>query len=708
MNNDIEKMLLNFNKEDEEKIDDIVSFLMKDPNHKYTTENLYFKLAENINESMTTIDDNQTKLTYNQFEIFNKMKKMKNIFLSCSTGFGKSWLSIKAATTLLKESKINNIVYITTSDSLSIQIESKIKKEFVDNDLQQINIDNYWIDNKKNIFVGTQEKVYFLTISKFDFSKTIFIADEAHESFGDDDRSKLYLVLLENISKTNLKCIWFLGAFLIPENFEKLRNKLNFKISNDNIYFLSGFKSLYTIDFENYIFLKDEEINKNQNLEKNNELITYKFFSSYAECSKKFNKKLLEKVKSKEIENNFINELENKDFVNKYQELIQKYKIDLFENLTEEKLNETYNVFNGLKCRIGIYHAKIPKEIRELISLASEIKTKKGSSYLKEIYITSAILGGVDFDIGKLGIKNLKINRSEMSISTFFNLAGRVGRYRKNKKKKIGIIKIESTDDNKKWVNKNHKFLLSRNWNNYNNSDQMIKNNHISENLELINKEEWLNYKDYFKIDPRISIKLTKEILENKNMFKKICQDILKIYEFMCKGYKVKTEKNSFSNWTNMEILKYMEDFLKIYCSKEFHFHKCLIFDKDKYFNKEYNKQNEVLKTFIKYLSVKMNENDIFHNKVFGIKKSIKNNKNFSSKSFSERLDYFVNMFYQEIDYALIAYLNHFIELAKKEKLLNISLDDFRQKNGIFLTLKKFFLVLFFMMITIFLNVLNV
>lgn len=285
MNNDIEKMLLNSNKEDEEKIDDIVSFLMRDPNHKYITENLYFKLAENINESMITIDDSQTRLTYNQSEIFEKMKKMENIFLSCSTGFGKSWLSIKAATSLLKENKIDNIVYITTSDSLSIQIESKIKKEFVDNDLQQINIDNYWIeDNKKNIFVGTQEKVYFLTISKFDFSKTIFIADEAHESFGDDDRSKLYLVLLENISKTNLKCIWFLGAFLIPENFERLRNKLNFKITNENIYFLNGFKSLYAIDFENFIFLKDEEVkkdeevNKNQNLEKNNELITYKFF----------------------------------------------------------------------------------------------------------------------------------------------------------------------------------------------------------------------------------------------------------------------------------------------------------------------------------------------------------------------------------------------------------------------------------------------
>lgn len=651
-----------FNEFKNPELKDFVAFISRDPNHNFTVnKNPYYDLANIMNESFKVLGKN--KISCEQENIFNSFtnKSKKIVCVSASTSFGKTWLSINAISKIIDEQKkyLNNFIYVVPNESIAFQVIRKFKEM---KNLQSLNISDSYKFGKSNIIVSTPEKIYFLVENIENLRVIVF--DETHEIFGNGNRSKFYWILVNKIlnKKDNLLKIWFLGAFITKNNIKELEKICKI----DDVFFPDGFKSRYIInanvESKNFLFFPNKTLEKNDTYDEINfnAKIIFKYFSTVEKCNQKFNE-IFDDIKSYKEKEKIVynNPLQDVDVYTH----VKNYLIPGHDIKSKADFKNSYNVINGLKIGVAIYHSNLPREIRKAISIAIEKKL------VSTVYITPSIIGGVDFEIQKLEIDELKISSESMKLSTFLNLAGRVGRYKPNNTSILSIVEIEKNEFNNKWVSENFENLKYRNKNIYYDSDDDCKKHFIDLTIEFVKKEDNIFIKKILLLDPRINPNLTKELYCNLGLRKKILKNIINFIDLIKKGYKVSYIKNSenYFQWNNKdEIICFIKDFITLYGSENNKFYGCHCFENLYDFT-----SLKIIKYFIKFLSSNLNENNFFSNYLYHLKKVKYDNL---GPSFSEKLENFCKMFYKEIDYALISYLNHFISLCNLLDGTNISL----------------------------------
>lgn len=648
--NELENLILQRTKKNADFINDKIAFLRRDTNHKFKTKNIYFNFANILNNLATNVETN--KLSFEQEEIYQKLLNNESFKFSAKTSFGKTWLIRKAFKKSIENALSINFskncftwIHIVPNEILELDIMNNVKNEFknlkyeklvnVDINLYNENINNF------NYIVGTPEKIYPL-ISSFKKVEKI-IADEAHEMYcSDDERSLFYKMTFKQLS---LKFEWAnkieMGAFL----------------EGKDVLIKKGFSSLYVIEnFENEILLKDEKKENNINIEKNSK-ITLKFFSSAKKCLEDFKNDFLND--KKKYLDRYV-ELSNKDFTNQKirdefaNEMTQKY----YSGNIENEFLERYDVIDGLKIGVALYHSKMPKELKWIIYQMCKKKI------IFEIYSTSSIVGGLDFDISKIIIQKTKINRKSMSIETFFNIAGRAGRYRAGEEPILGLVKIKKDDENINWFNKNKKNIETRRFEN-NIFENKKENFNIIKTINEYKKERDKNLKQAYLIDPRIHPDITKRLFDNRDKTKEILEDIKKIFNIINKDRKIEYYDK---NWIRIcEVKKYMKEFLNIYTQKEYKF------KGTKELYKLEWKELKIIKYFFNYILKEKNETKIFHNYGF----FLKNRKN--KVDFSKNMKILSQIIYTEVKYALYSYVNHFLTLCVFLNLETKKLDELKE-----------------------------
>lgn len=365
-----------------------------------------------------------------QQELVYEIAKEKDVVLSASTGFGKTFLFSNIA---LEKSEDSKSLYIVPSDLLEEQIISKLKSEYAEisekigND---INVNSLVITTPENVFPYIKD--FYLKIKNI-------IVDEAHTIFYDDDERSIFAKeLLRDLSENTFSKFYFISP--------KIQGDSNFDFLEKNIGRKFEFVTIESNKPKRIVGKYDGQ-----------------FFEQVNEVKDAY-----------EIDTHDVNSDVTLYYLNSVKDVVefsswlksQKSSIDKFQLISKKSLPEEREIYKRKIlsmnrygrylgesiARMGVcyFHGNMPTDLKnDLIELIN-------SGWIHSIVSTHAIINGVDLPIDNLVIKSTKMHDSPMKPIDFVNLMGRVGRNNgKKRTTNFGLIILDSSKN--KWGTKDIK-----------------------------------------------------------------------------------------------------------------------------------------------------------------------------------------------------------------------------------------------------------
>lgn len=417
---------------------------------------IFSSLDSWIDEVSTTINqlnneiyvgDIKYLLTDFQKRIWDSMDQDKILGISAPTSAGKSFvILLKLVNRLIYENF--DTVYIVPTLSLMNQVTEDFNRE-----LKKVGIDDYWIsntfsnvhrNNKKNIYIMTQEKaISAFTEVEIPFSKDlVLVVDEIQNiermEESDDQRSKiLFDTLLEFRYKKNVNQIIISGP-----RIEKINNvglnlfgidtkdhttdvspviNLTYSLrKKDRKYYLKQYSILtdnpLEIEIENVEFIKGygKKVYSESYLKYLNQLVKnigFKsqniIFSPTSDTARKIACAI---------------DIKDDDYI------VEKDLIDYYASTVRENYALCKTILNG----VAYHHGKLPMHVRRTLEKA--IVDKR----IKTVVCTTTLLQGMNLPAQNIFIRNPHLyisngrDSSELTNYEMANLRGRAGRLLKD------------------------------------------------------------------------------------------------------------------------------------------------------------------------------------------------------------------------------------------------------------------------------------
>ena len=352
----------------------------------------YFKEVEepNLYETIILNKNQQRKVTHvsgniffspPQYDALSFLENNDKIIFSAPTSFGK--------TMIVKEyifrKKPNNIIYIVPTNALAYELETSFKENnnFSDYLVYDKLLSDSIIENKKMLFIGTQEK--FLELDHSLLGKIdLFVIDEAYklqESVNNIRSYKLSETFL-NSFVLNSRKIFLLSPIAEFIGFEK------YNFSNFNSNFNAVEKNYILLD-ERYFFesfLKEGEENK-----------TILFCSSPNQINETYYK--IKNYKHKNIKSSFLTQL-------------------------KQDIHPEWVVVKLLERGILVHHGQMPKYIQNrMINLFNH------DEKYKILLGTNSISEGINTVTKNLFIHPENTVGDKLLLKNTIGRAGRLGKY---------------------------------------------------------------------------------------------------------------------------------------------------------------------------------------------------------------------------------------------------------------------------------------
>jgi len=406
------------------------------------------RLENNLKQKLHTTHCGKYHFTDSQYSIYSEMADAPCYSFSGPTSLGKSFLIKRFIESEVIKCQ-SNIVIVVPSRALISQFNVELNNEFGEQLKQSnyqvlANVNGHEDPDKKYIFILTPERLLNFHYSKVDLDIGFLFIDEAHKLSEDGEDAERSITEYNAIELTlkkypNIKVYFSSPNILNPEVFLKLFSK-NIKYSK-SIEESPVAQNLYVVDVENNsikAFVDNDSFNIEasilKNVKNNNEFI-FKIgqeqHSNMIYCSSRLKSINNAYTFSKKITDIKLTEPLN-DAINK----IGSY------------IHQSYYLVECLKKGVAYHHGQLPLVVRNII----EGLFRTGN--IDYIFCTPTLIEGVN-----MPTKNIFINcedkirltkdkkRNANKTLTFWNLAGRAGRY---KKELAGnIFCLPST--NKKW-----------------------------------------------------------------------------------------------------------------------------------------------------------------------------------------------------------------------------------------------------------------
>lgn len=370
--------------------------------------------------------------TDSQFNLLSKIKNEKSFSFSGPTSFGKSFL-IK---NIMCESALKgkNTVVLVPSKALIEEYLKDIRRKFDELGITTCNIvktASLFDDEKVNVMILTPERLNALIYNDKEIKIDVLIVDEAQKLGNDDERA--------------------ITAFKVIRKTLDLNPSMTILFSSPVISNPSVFLKTFNLDETKFRVVKESPVTQNLffvNLCENE-------ISLYDEVNKVFSELPLEvrfddrfdfiRSLSKQDDSNLIycqSKLQSVQDAVRFccdMELKSDPELHKSANFIRELVHEDYYLADLVEKGVAYHNSDLPKFIRDIVE---ELYQKKLINY---VFCTSTLLEGVNLPTGNLFISSIKASKKVTNSSklSFWNLAGRAGRYTKELDGNIFCIKEE-------------------------------------------------------------------------------------------------------------------------------------------------------------------------------------------------------------------------------------------------------------------------
>lgn len=382
---------------------------------------LFFSsFKENFKEQNYYVSNGQKELI--EFSSNND----SNIVIVAPTSYGKSEIIINKIYSNLDK----KVCVIVPSKALLSQTKRRLLEKSNDNQVTRIITHPEMYKGNEDVFVSvlTQERLLRLLQKNESLNFDLVLVDEAHNLFGDkknDGRSILLAQTIIILKARNENVIFnFFSPFI--------SNPENLKVKQSNYEILSKGTDEF-IKSEKY-FICD--------LFKIGNLLFYDQFSnSLFDTGKKYSS-TIEILKSEKSSKNivYLNRPKHiEEFSQKLSDSLSEifFDIDELTNTISDFLHPEYNLIKCIKKGIVYHHGGMPEIIRLYVE---NIFTK--CNFLNFVITSSTLLEGVNIPAEKIFLLSTKKGRSNLSISQFKNLIGRVNRFSEIFNEEKGNLKL--------------------------------------------------------------------------------------------------------------------------------------------------------------------------------------------------------------------------------------------------------------------------
>lgn len=420
------------------------------------------RLESNFKKDLHTTACGKYHFTDSQFSIYSEMEIAPCYSFSGPTSLGKSFIIKRFVESEVIKAK-SNLVIIVPSRALISQFQVELNNECG----EKLKSNNYHVVanvngsediNKRYIFILTPERLLNLHNSKINIDIGFLFVDEAHKLSEDGEDAERSITEYSAIDLTikkypDLKVYFSSPNITNPEVFLKLFNK-NVKYSK-SIQESPVAQNLYVVDVKNKII---------------------KSFVDKDELS--IDSLIMNKVQSVD---DFIFEIGNKQHSNmiycssRDKSIVSAYSFSgriIKEKITEpladaikkisSYIHKSYYLVECLKKGVAYHHGQLPLIVRNII----EELFRNGN--IDFIFCTPTLIEGIN-----MPTKNIFINcedkirltkdkkRNANKTLTFWNLAGRAGRYRKELSGNIFCLPSEAKNWDSKEIFKTKQIKLT-------------------------------------------------------------------------------------------------------------------------------------------------------------------------------------------------------------------------------------------------------
>jgi len=398
---------------------------------------LFFSsFKENFKDKSYYVSNGQKKLI--EFSSNNN----SNIVIVAPTSYGKSEIIVNRVYTNLDK----KVCVIVPSKALLSQTKRRLLENSTDNKLLRIitHPDMYKGNEDEFVSVLTQERLLRLLQKNESLNFDLVLIDEAHNLLGDNKNDGRSILLAQTIIILKARNENVIFNFFSPF----ISNPENLKVKQSN-YEISSKGTDEFIKSEKY-FICD--------ISKLGNLFLYDQFSNLLfDTSKKFNS-TIEILKHEKSSKNivYLNRPKHiEEFSQKLRFSLPKISEDIDEltNAISDFLHPEYNLIKCIKKGIVYHHGGMP----EIIRLYVEYIFSKYEC-LNFVITSSTLLEGVNIPAEKIFLLSTKKGLTNLSISQFKNLIGRVNRFSEifnDKKGNLELLEphiyvIKSEYENKK------------------------------------------------------------------------------------------------------------------------------------------------------------------------------------------------------------------------------------------------------------------
>ncbi|GAA4146278.1 hypothetical protein GCM10022216_31000 [Sphingobacterium kyonggiense] len=383
---------------------------------------LFFSsFKENFKEKNYYISNGQKKLI--EFSANND----SNIVLTAPTSYGKSEIIINKVFNNLDK----KICIIVPSKALLSQTKKRLLDSSINNELTRIitHPEMYKGNEKKFVSVLTQERLLRLLQKNEVLNFDLILIDEAHNLFGDkknDGRSILLAQVIIILKARNNNVIFnFFSPFISnPDNLKVKQS--DYEISSKGI----------------EEFIKSEKYFICDVYSSEGELLLYEQFSNSLISTGKLFKSAIEILHYEKASKNIVYLNRPKHIEDFSQKLSDSFP-DMNDNIVEiittisDYLHPEYNLIKCIKKGIVYHHGGMPEIVRLYVE---NIFTKH--LFLNFVITSSTLLEGINIPAEKIFLLSTKKGKSNLSISQFKNLIGRVNRFSEIFNKEKGSLEL--------------------------------------------------------------------------------------------------------------------------------------------------------------------------------------------------------------------------------------------------------------------------
>lgn len=411
-------------------------------------------IARDVENSILNTANNLIPLNKFQTKVYESYLTNDSISISAPTSSGKSFILERVILKELSDKNVvKNIIYIVPTRALLNQVENEFMSMIKENDLPKVYISTVPQRPEEKelqlnkIFIFTQERLHWFRIDNPDIEINFLIIDEA-QKIEDGTRGILLQQKIEELisSFPNIKVFFSSPSTSnpeillrdLPETFKKSTVNTEFVSVNQNLIFISS-DSLDPYNWKMNLILKEGNISVGDFKIKHRADSDRKRLTFITES-------LCDNSGGNLIYVNGAAEAEKHaqvlfDLLGEEYAYISVNVKNLIE-LVKKTVHEKYALVKMLQRKIAFHYGSMPLLIKQ------EIEKLFKSGDIHFIFCTSTLLEGVNLPTKNLFLLNPHRGRNNpLSMTDFWNLAGRAGRWGKEFQGNIICIQPEL------WVN---------------------------------------------------------------------------------------------------------------------------------------------------------------------------------------------------------------------------------------------------------------